>query len=74
LFDERFGRVLHTKLDKDISLEEEYRIWPLFENHFREISKPRWSTENCDEQATKNYKEEYPYSIPNSTDKFVLTE
>ncbi|PQE03466.1 hypothetical protein CJF30_00010863 [Rutstroemia sp. NJR-2017a BBW] len=73
LFDERFGRVLRAKLDKDMSLEEEHKTWPLFENHFREISKPRWSTENCDE-ARKNFEEEYPYSIPNSTNRFVLTE
>ncbi|PQE16265.1 hypothetical protein CJF31_00011290 [Rutstroemia sp. NJR-2017a BVV2] len=42
---------------------------PLFENHFREISKPYWSIENCNKQTTKNYKEEYPYSIPNNIDK-----
>ncbi|PQE05337.1 Heat shock Hsp70 protein [Rutstroemia sp. NJR-2017a BVV2] len=66
LFDERFGRVLHAKLDKDMSLEEDL--------YSKIISAKFPSPENCDEQATKNYKEEYPYSIPNSTDKFVLME
>ncbi|EDO00501.1 predicted protein [Sclerotinia sclerotiorum 1980 UF-70] len=65
-FDERFIDLLRAKLDISMTPDKEQAFFDPFVNRFHLQSKPQWTTDFGDE--------EYPFSVPDGKDQFVLTE